>query len=159
MATRLIPESIRDVIDYRPKTGELIWLESRGRFVKAGDVAGSNFKGYIRITYKGVAYLAHRVAWFLSSGEQPGEEIDHINGNKSDNRICNLRSVNKSQNLVNQHRTGVTWQRATVKGKNYPFVQAKYRGKHIYKGQSILLAYHARIMAEREDHPIGLPHA
>lgn len=63
----------------------------------------------------------HRVGWALHYGEQPPDHIDHINGNKADNRINNLRATSPSQNIINQRRikvassgvVGVSWDKAT----------------------------------------------
>ena len=67
--------------------------------------------GYIYLTLRGQKLLAHRVAWFLHHGEWPKNYIDHINGNSADNRICNLRDVTHSVNMMNtrlrvDNRTG-----------------------------------------------------
>lgn len=57
--------------------------------------------GYLKCTYKGVQYLQHRLAWFLHYKEQPPKQIDHINLDKSDNRIINLRATDVSKNQMN----------------------------------------------------------
>jgi hypothetical protein len=60
--------------------------------------------GYItiRVIYK--SYLAHRLAWLYVHGEWPENLIDHINNNRSDNRICNLRKATKTENNRNTLR-------------------------------------------------------
>jgi len=60
--------------------------------------------------------MAHRLAWFLVYGRNPKGEIDHINGNPSDNRICNLRECTRSQNVMNTRRgNGVCWHKTKKK--------------------------------------------
>jgi len=59
-------------------------------------------KGYIVIKIKGRVYFAHRLAWLYIYGEWPSEIIDHINRERDDNRICNLRDVSSSQNNLNR---------------------------------------------------------
>lgn len=149
MAPKIIPDSVRDVLDYDPDTGLFTWIANY-HASKVGTVAGTKGRlGYIVIRCSGVPYFAHRLAWYFVHGEQP-YIIDHINHDRSDNRIANLRNVDYVLNGLNQRRsTGVHWQ-----GKQ---VFATYRTKAVYAGYNILLAWHARIMAERADHPIALP--
>ena len=148
MAAKLIPDSLRDVLSYDPETGVFTWIANyhKSRIGKpAGSIAPH---GYITIRALGTVYYAHRLAWFFVHGEQP-HIIDHINHDRSDNRIANLRNVDYVLNGLNQRRSvGVYWQGTRV--------FATYRRRRLYTGKSILLAWHARIMAEREGHPIAL---
>jgi len=73
--------------------------------VKAGAVAGYvGNDGYVRIRASGTRFLAHRLAWFYVHGTWPVGEIDHINGDRSDNRIANLRDVSRLTNRQNMRR-------------------------------------------------------
>jgi len=71
---------------------------------KAGSVAGTDLNGYVAIRVDRVSYLAHRLVWLLNHGRFPAGEIDHINGQKADNRIENLREVNHRTNCENEVR-------------------------------------------------------
>jgi hypothetical protein len=94
---------LREVIDYEPETGVLRWRVDRANRVRAGDLAGSaHVRGYWRIGIDGRDYLAHRLAWFHFHGTWPADRIDHVNGDRADNRIANLRSVSNSINQQNQ---------------------------------------------------------
>jgi len=96
-------EELRNLLSYNPDTGEFIWIVRPSKAVKAGDVAGIvDKKGYRTIGIKRKIYKAHRLAWLYVHGKLPNGVIDHINGDKSDNRIENLRDVffdGNSQNV------------------------------------------------------------
>jgi hypothetical protein len=94
-----------DYLEYNPDSGEIRWKKNHIPAL-VGKVAGSKrpYKDgsfYHVINFQSKFILAHRVAWFLHYGYWPQEFIDHINGNKLDNRICNLRVVSKIQNAHN----------------------------------------------------------
>lgn len=98
---------LKDVLRY-DSNGSLVWLPREGsktfnsRF--AGKVAGNvNCQGYLQVQIDGKNYLAHRLVWFLHKGEWP-EIVDHLNGNRTDNRFENLTSVSSLHNGRNQCR-------------------------------------------------------
>jgi hypothetical protein len=94
------------LLNYDPSTGVLTWKANRGQRTKAGDVAGfvCSRSGYVLLKTCGVQTGAHRVAWLLATGDWPIGEIDHINGQRNDNRRSNLRDVDKIVNGANRHR-------------------------------------------------------
>ena len=98
---------------YDPETGHLWWVKEGGPTRKIGQPAGHNHAaGYIEVTlrYGGKQYrtMAHRIAWFLYYGCWPKNYLDHINNNKKDNRIENLREATHSQNMANRPKMRVT---------------------------------------------------
>lgn len=94
-------KDLKEIFDYDPDTGLFTRLTGRVGG-KKGAVAGSiNKKGYVCIYVMGKVVKAHRLAWIYCYGYSPDEQIDHINRDKSDNRISNLRLVNNGQNQTN----------------------------------------------------------
>lgn len=110
----LSPAELNDLLVYDPETGEFFWKErAREHFAcdnayrgwntrHAGRKAGSVSNGYRQIMIFRVAYWGHRLAWALTHGSWPELDIDHINHDRSDNRICNLREVSRGENTRNR---------------------------------------------------------
>ena len=118
---------------YFPKTGEMFWLIRGGRKRK-DRCAGYVMKGgYIMIEHNGKSISAHRWAWKIMTGSWPEAMIDHINGNPSDNRFCNLRAATQTQNAQNCKKParntsgykGVCWD----KGEKKWLAQMSVNGK------------------------------
>lgn len=93
-------ERLQNELSYCPITGLFKWEVTKNRVVK-GQVAGSLNQGYVRIKSQGRNFEAHRLAWLFTHGYLPKCEIDHINGIRNDNRICNLREATFAQNSQN----------------------------------------------------------
>lgn len=108
---------LKELLTYDKDTGVFTWRRRRGGKAAVGRCAGArDFYGYVVIRLDGVLYKAHRLAWFYSHGVWPEENIDHINRDKSDNRLKNLRLAGQSLNMHNANRragssgvVGVTW--------------------------------------------------
>jgi hypothetical protein len=107
------------LLNYDHDTGVFTWKVDISRRIKAGMKAGTiSSNGYLKIKLNGKAYRAHHLAWLVCKNEFPQQEIDHINGDKLDNRIINLRLATRSQNNSNMllradnssGYKGVSWQ-------------------------------------------------
>ena len=122
MKTRTLPplDYLRSVLDFRD--GLLYNKVFRSSHAVAGKRSGSFWNGYMSVSVKGIKYLEHRIVYYMVHGECP-EYIDHIDGNKLNNRIENLRPATSSQNKCNigiradntSGIKGVSWSK--VKGK------------------------------------------
>lgn len=101
---------LTSILNYDPLTGIFTWAMPRSK-ITVGAVAGhtrKHAKPYVYIMIDGKDYSAHRLAWFYVHGVWPKEQLDHINGNHSDNRIENLREATQSQNMANKKTTNKT---------------------------------------------------
>jgi len=132
----MTPEEVKQIFLY--KDGKLLWNINTAK-TKKGTVAGSNSRGYIEIKYKQKRYLAHRLIWCYEHGKWPSAMIDHIDGNRSNNKIQNLRDVSNAVNQHNHHSIrpdnktgvrGVIYRQST----NRYLVQIRMFGKNKYVG-------------------------
>jgi hypothetical protein len=94
-----------ELYSYDPGTGVLTRRVSVSPNARAGGVVGSpQSKGYLETSADGHRVLVHRLVWFFVHGEWPRGDIDHIDGDRTNNRVSNLRDVSRRVNLENQRR-------------------------------------------------------
>lgn len=130
-------ERLKELLHYDEDSGVFTWIKCWNS-KKNGTAAGGKSLGYVSIMIDGEAYYAHRLAWFYMFGEWP-HVIDHINGDRADNRVCNLRVTDHKENGKNQlcSRTNAT---------GYPGVRHNGRDR----------CFRARIVVEGKEVLIGL---
>lgn len=100
----LTHERLIEALDYDADSGVFTWKLSIGSTKRGRIAGGKTHHGYRALGLDGTLYYAHRLAWFYIYKETP-HEVDHIDRDRSNNRIANLRSVNRSLN--NHNRTDV----------------------------------------------------
>ena len=114
----LTQSEVKRLFDFNAETGVVTRLVTRGYRAKAGDTVGSiNDRGYMTVKIINSTYMLHRVIWLWVYGEFPPHDIDHINGDRADNRLVNLRAVTRQENMKNRclsknnksGTTGVYW--------------------------------------------------
>ena len=133
-----IPEDIREYLEYNENTGDLIWIKKPSSKVCIGDKAGTKHsKGYIHIAFKGKKHLIHRVAWFLYTSEQPPDNVDHKNGNKTDNSWLNLRVATERNNMHNKGKP--TTNTSGYKGVSWNKKASKWLAKIKFNNQTMYL--------------------
>ena len=98
-------EVLRQLFSYNPETGLLTWRKRTSSRNYAGKEAGTpHVAGYRVVMVNGVRYLTHRLIWKLVTGKDP-VEIDHVDGNRANNRLINLRAVTRAENSKNMKRS------------------------------------------------------
>jgi hypothetical protein len=150
---------LKEILSYDPETGLFANREWRGGKSNQGSIAGSVRRdGYVKISIDNKAYLAHRLAWLYVFGAFPNEQIDHVNKDRQDNRIKNLRAASDAENKQNLSKTrlnksgkvGVIWHKAAQKWMSYIHV----RNRSVYLGvyDTIEEAATARAAAKAKYH-------
>jgi len=141
MTTRtLTQEYLKSILNYNPETGVLTWAIFKNARAQIGDVAGTkDSKGYIQIRIDNRFYRAHRIIWIYVYGETPTHNIDHIDGNRSNNAISNLRLASVSQNNQNRKRNEKS--------------STQYKGIYLVKKSGKFVA---QIKKNRVHHYLGL---
>lgn len=124
---------IFDGVSYCPLTGHFTWQEARGKAAIGSSAGTIRPDGYVSVAVRQKRYRAHRLAWFLVYGEMPDGMIDHINGDRADNRITNLRIATPSQNSINR-------------------APHPRKGIHTKPGRS---AFYVRVTLNRRTHYVG----
>lgn len=151
---------LKELFDYSAETGEFIRRVSTSPRAQTGSIAGciSSTTGYRRIKIDGHTFQAHRLVWLYAHGNFPTEQIDHISGVKTDNRLENLRECSQAENNQNQApRTGgtsiypgVCWARQAQKWKARIWIQGKQKYLGLFANE--LEAYNAYLAAKATYH-------
>lgn len=151
----LTQKRLKEVLHYNPDNGLFYWLVARQR-INVGQIAGyTDSRGYITIAIDGGHHKAHRLAWVYTHGYFPEHGMDHLDRNKSNNCIENLREVSQSCNMRN---TGNPKNNSSgVKGVSFCNRTGKWHTKIVVPGKQHFLGYYksfhnaacARLAAEQ----------
>lgn len=133
----LTAERLRELVEYRD--GALYWRDPGRKHAKGPIGTPAGHAGRLQVHIGGVARYAHRVIWLYHYGKWPTEQIDHINGDKHDNRIENMRVLTNAENARNADRNGVSFD---IRKAANP-----WRARIMVEGKAISLGY----WATRED--------
>lgn len=103
----LTAEAVGRVLSYDAATGIFRWKITRGAVLGGAEAGTINANGYRVVTLWRESVYAHRLAWLMAHGVWPTQQINHINGIKTDNRIANLEDVSHRENAQHAYRTGL----------------------------------------------------
>lgn len=152
-------ERLLAALDYDQSTGVFRWRLRTSTCVQIGDIAGTtagNSYGYRRLRLDGYLGAAHQWAWYYVTGFWPSE-IDHLNGNRKDNRFANLREVGRTinaQNLRGAHKDSASGLLGVEKHRHAFHARIMVRGRRHYLGTfgTAQEAHAAYLVAKRELH-------
>lgn len=156
-----LADRVREVFDYDPESGILTRLKSTGNRSRLGPCLSKAAIGYYVARLDGVLYYVHRLIWIHQTGECP-EQIDHKDGDRTNNKFKNLRQCTDAQNKQNMKPlfssntsgfNGVWWNKQAGKWQ----VDIKLDGKKKYFGRfdSVECAGQVALAAKRALHPFN----
>jgi hypothetical protein len=157
MTVKITAEQVRELLDYRPETGEFFWkISRRGRGFKKGNKAGGINERYFRIGIGGRRYSAHRLAILILTGKWPPLQVDHQDTDGLNNKFQNLRHATATQNQGNcglsknnkSGYKGVSWCRAREEWRAY--IKINNRNKYLGRFDSPEKAHKAYWMAAQK---------
>lgn len=155
-------DEVLEKLSYDPNSGEFRWkvrIMCYGGGKKPGDIAGTKKDGYVHLNIFGKQYRAHHLAWFVCHGQWPpeGVDVDHIDRDRSNNSISNLRLASRAENNLNSSRVKDTKSgfRGVAPARNKWLARIKMDGKDKHLGvfERKEDAIAARIAAEKTFYP------
>ena len=144
-------EVLRELFSYDPETGVVTRNKSTSNCNKAGDQVGwfNPGDGYMRFELNRKVVKIHRLAWKLMTGEEPPQEIDHINRDKTDNRWSNLREAKYDENQANRVKKKHRYLPGARRGPTGNWYASSHR-KHLGSYSSEQEAHDAYVKWHRE---------
>lgn len=158
----LTKDDVKEIFTYQ--NGKLFWNDDRSSRVKSGDEAGSfDYKGYKQVKIGNYTYKVHRLIFLYHHNHLP-ITIDHIDGDKSNNNIENLRGATYSQNQCNRSLQknntsgikGVSWSKNKNKWEAYCFINKKKKNLGRYntkeEAECVVIEYRNNTHGEFANH-------
>lgn len=129
---KLTSQQLKQILRYDPCTGHFRWIAGKN----FGKVAGGPMNGYVRICFgRHGQDTAHRLAWLYMTGDWPAKFVDHIDGDRANNKWSNLRLARPDQNAANSRRS-----KNNVSGaKGVSPYRGGFRARIMIRGESIYL--------------------
>jgi len=164
LKTNITQAELKAILHYDPHTGLFTWVKSPSIKKLVGKVAGTTREGaYVIINIRKNMYFAHRLAWLYLHGEFPEKFIDHVNLDKRDNRISNLRLVNKAENQQNQVKAPAHNKSTGLLGASYnknakrfeSGIKLNGKRKHLGFFATAEEAHYAYLVAKFQIHPMS----
>lgn len=157
---KITTEVLKKELNYNPQTGKFTWIKIKQGVVVGAQAGSISYYGYTTICVNGKNYQASRLAWLYVYGKWPEGQIDHINHNKTDNRIINLRDTTYSENQQNQVKAHLGGKYKLPLGVTFDKQSGKYKVRLNLKGKVLLnalfetseLASTAYLKAKRKHH-------
>ena len=150
MAKELPLQRIYELLRYDEELGTLTWKMNRGGNIKEGTVAGCvNTAGYVQVYIDNVPYYAHRVIYALATSQKSIKFIDHIDGDRRNNRLSNLREVSSAINAQNNKARGTNLSRDGWCSS----IATNYQQKHLGYFDTEEEAHFAYLTAKKLYHP------
>lgn len=137
----------REVLIYDDQTGEMRWRTDQGKRAAGQPVGSQSSSGHLQTWIDGNLYQVHRLAWLLHYGEWPVLFLDHVDGDRANNKIANLRQANGSQNCAN--RAPARKMHGSLKGASYCKMSKRWKSSITKDGRA---RYLGCFKTEREAH-------
>lgn len=156
----LTQERLKEVLTYDKNTGHFTWLVALSNRTTVGTRAGNTSpKGYRRVMIDNITVMEHRLVWLYVFGVLPNNDLDHINHQRDDNRLCNLREATRKENMQNmlmrkrQNTSGFTCVSLHRKtGKWRAYIVVDYKQKHLGLFDTPEEAHEAYLKAKAQYH-------
>jgi len=145
MKNELTQDKLKEYLSYDKETGFFTWIKPTSNHINPQKGVAGNLRttdGYIQIIFNSHNYLAHRLAWLYVHGEWPKNDIDHIDGDRQNNKINNSRQATKSENLQNLKKAKKSNTSTGVLGVSYSKRDKSFRARVNINNKNVYCSYH-----------------